>query len=140
CQRREDAADYAAAGDACRRAFEAAPAFDQRSHFAFKAVRLYKRARKASDDDAALCPAAALLRAFAAQLGTLPADQRPRDRADVADAIQTIEAQIEGVCAESPPDDLLEVSRAGGKPSPPVRSAPPASRPNIRPPQAHAAP
>src|SRR5690606_34993423 len=48
--------------------------------------------------------------------------------------------QIEGVCAESPPDDLLEVSRAGGKPSPPVRSAPPASRPNIRPPQAHAAP
>ena len=147
CQRREDAADYAAAGDACRRAFETVPdgplAFDQRSHFAFKAVRLYKRARKAGDDLVPLCSAAALLRAFEAQLGTLPAGERPRDRADVADVLRTIEPQIDGACAESPRDDLLDVGRAGDEPrsDPPPRSEPPPARPApLMHPRANAAP
>ncbi|WP_143825658.1 hypothetical protein [Nannocystis exedens] len=135
CQRREDAADYAAAGDACRRAFEAVPdgplALNQRSLFAFKAVRLYKRAHKAGSDVAVLCPAVALLQAFSAQLATLPEGERPRDRADVADALQTLEGQLGGACTETPPDDLIEVGGADDRPKsdPLPKSEPPAARP-----------
>lgn len=124
CYQREDAGDYAAAGDACRRAFETVPdgpaVFDQRSLFAFKAVRLYKRARGTSGDVEPLCSAAEVLRAFESQLDVLPADERASDRADVAESLRTIEPQIVGACAKAV-DDLLEVPRRG---SPPGRLLP----------------
>lgn len=138
CYRREDAGDYTAAGDACRRAFETVPdgpvALDQRSLFAFKAVRLYKRARAASGDVVPLCSAAAVLRAFGAQLDALPAGERASDRTDVADNLGALEPQIAGSCAE-PADDLLAVphggptrSAAGSRP-PPLPRPPPRRRP-----------
>lgn len=118
CYRREDAGDYAAAGDACRRAFETVPdgpaALDQRSLFAFKAVRLYKRARAASGDVAPLCSAAEVLRAFGVQLDALSAGERASDRTDVAESLREIEPQIAGVCT-LPADDLLDVPRGGPK-------------------------
>ena len=129
CYRREDAGDFAAAGDACRRAFETVPppALDQRSLFAFKAVRLYKRAREVGRDDVGpLCSAAAVLRAFEAQLGTLPAGKRAADRADVADALRTIEPQIAGACAEHAADELIDIPAAAPKRGASVTSNPPA--------------
>lgn len=132
CYSREDAQDYAAAGDACRRAFEAVPdgptAFDKRSLFVFKAVRLYKQARETTDDAAALCPAAEVLHAFEAQLGTLPPGVRAADRAGVADKLRTIEPQIVNACAETPADDLISIHPEKNKPpaqvDPAVRPAP----------------
>lgn len=127
CQRRKAAGEHAEAGDACRQAFEAVPegpqSFDQRSLLAFSAVRLYKKAHKASNDEAPLCSAAALLRTFEAQLATLPPDDRPGDRTGVADALREIETRIAGMCTEGPPDDLVAVGRPAGKP----RTDPPAS-------------
>lgn len=124
CYRREDAGDYAAAGDACRRAFETVPdgpaGFDQRSLFAFKAVRLYKRARGASGPVEPLCSAAEVLRAFESQLDMLPAGERASDRADVADNLRTIEPQIAGACAKAV-DDLMDIPR---RRSPPGRLLP----------------
>ncbi|MBZ5713007.1 hypothetical protein [Nannocystis pusilla] len=132
CYRREDAEDFAAAGDACRRAFETVPdgphTFGQRSLFAFKAVRLYKRARAAGGHVAPLCSAAAVLRAFGAQLATLPAGERSSDRADVADGLRTIEPQIVGACVEEPADDagdLIDVRRRQPPADPPVTRSPP---------------
>lgn len=137
CYRREDADDYAAAGEACRRAFETVPdgpaAFDQRSLFAFKAVRLYKRAHAAGKDAEPLCSAAAVLRAFEAQLGTLPADERASDRSDVAGELRTIEPQIAGACVEHA-DDLMDVRVDGPKRGAPTASTPPARpAPVVRP-------
>lgn len=144
CYRREDAGDHAAAGDACRRAFETVPdgpaALDQRSLFVFKALRLYKRARGASGDVEPLCSAAAVLRAFGAQLDALPAGERASDRADVADSLQAIEPQIAGSCVE-PADDLIDVRRVGprrattgSRPPPPPRPPPgPDATPRRRP-------
>ncbi|MBZ5708095.1 hypothetical protein [Nannocystis pusilla] len=120
CQRRKAAGEHAEAGDACRRAFEAVPegpaSFDQRSLLAFSAVRLYKKAHKASNDVAPLCSAATLLRTFEAQLATLPPDDRPGDRAGVADALREIEPRIAGMCTEGSADDLVAVGRPDGKP------------------------
>ncbi|PCC70344.1 hypothetical protein SAMN02745121_03327 [Nannocystis exedens] len=127
CQRRKAAGEHAKAGDACRRAFEAVPerpeSFDQRSLLAFSAVRLYKKAHKASYDVAPLCNAAALLRTFEAQLATLPPADRPGDRAGVADALREIEPRIAGMCTDASPDDLVAVGRPAGKP----KTDPPAS-------------
>jgi hypothetical protein len=129
CYRREDAGDYAGAGDACRLAFEAAAedplAFDQRSLFAFKAVRLYKRAHAASGDIGQLCSADAVLRAFEAQLATLPAGERTADRADVADGLQSLAPQIAGACSNDPVEELIDVR---------PRARPPAGRPHTDPP------
>lgn len=141
CYSHEDAQDYTAAGDACRRAFEAVPdgptAFDKRSLFVFKAVRLYKKAREATNDAAALCPAAEVLRAFEAQLGTLPPGVRAADRAGVADKLKTIEPQIVGLCAD-PPDELVDVHDEESKP--PAQADPPIVRPAKPPPPADATP
>lgn len=130
CYSREDAQDYAAAGDACRRAFEAVPdgptAFDKRSLFVFKAVRLYRKAHEATDDVSALCPAAEVLRAFEAQLSALPPGVRAADRAGVADKLRAIESQVANECAEAPADDLLDVDPEKSKPS--VQADPPAAR------------
>ncbi|MCY1060722.1 hypothetical protein [Nannocystis sp. SCPEA4] len=127
CQRRKAAGEHAEAGDACRRAFEAVPegpeSFDQRSLLAFSAVRLYKKAYKASNDVAPLCSAVALLRTFEAQLATLPPDDRPADRAGVADALREIEPRIAGMCTDGSSDDLVAVGRPDGKP----KTDPPAS-------------
>ncbi|MCY0989008.1 hypothetical protein OV203_17865 [Nannocystis sp. ILAH1] len=129
CQRRKAAGEHAEAGDACRQAFEAVPegpqSFDQRSLLAFSAVRLYKKAHKASNDVAPLCSATALLRTFEAQLATLPPDDRPGDRTGVADALREIEPRIAGMCAEGSADDLVAVGRPDGKPKtePPVSPA-----------------
>ncbi|WAS95034.1 hypothetical protein [Nannocystis punicea] len=120
CQRRKAAGEHAEAGDACRRAFEAVPegpeSFDQRSLLAFSAVRLYKKAHKASNDVAPLCSAATLLRTFEAQLATLPPADRPGDRAGIADALREIEPRIAGMCTDGSPDDLVAVGRPDGKP------------------------
>lgn len=134
CHRRADAGEYAEAAAACRQAFEAVPAgplaFDRRSLFAFKAARLYKRASAAANTTAQslppLCAAAAVLRTFEAQLGTLPATDRPRDRADVADKLRELETKIGKACAP-PQDDLLDVGHAidRSKPTPIVRPDPP---------------
>ncbi|MCY1068055.1 hypothetical protein OV090_25155 [Nannocystis sp. RBIL2] len=127
CQRRKAAGEHAEAGDACRQAFEAVPegpqSFDQRSLLAFSAVRLYKKAHKASNDVAPLCSAAALLRTFEAQLAILPPNERPGDRAGVADALREIEPRIAGMCTEGSADDLVAIGRSDGKP----RTDPPAS-------------
>lgn len=127
CQRRKAAGEHAEAGDACRRAFEAVPegpaSFDQRSLLAFSAVRLYKKAHKASNDLAPLCSAVTLLRTFEAQLTTLPPDDRPGDRAGVADALREIEPRIAGMCTEGSAHDLVAVGRPDGK----LKTDPPAS-------------
>lgn len=142
CYRRADAGDYAAAGDACRRAFEAVPdgphAFDQRSLFAFKAVRFYKRARGVQGDVALLCQAVEVLHTFEAQLGALPAGERSADRTDVADELRTLEPQITGACSEDSRDDLLDIQGPsnGLKSDLPTRNDPPVGRPVpvVRPP------
>jgi len=133
CQRRKAAGEHAEAGDACRRAFEAVPegpqSFDQRSLLAFSAVRLYKKAHKASNDVEPLCSAATLLRTFEAQLATLPPGDRPGDRAGVADALREIEPRIAGMCTDRPPDDLVAVGRPDGKPKTDAPASPAQTRP-----------
>jgi len=142
CHRREDAGEYAEAADACRQAFEAVPAgplaFDKRSLFAFKAARLYKRASAAASATAErlprLCAAAAVLRTFEAQLGTLPAADRPRDRADVADKLRELETKIGGACAPAQ-DDLIDLGRTVDRreATPIVRPDPPAGPTTMQP-------
>jgi hypothetical protein len=132
CQRRKAAGEHAEAGDACRQAFEAVPegsqSFDQRSLLAFSAVRLYRKAHKASIDATLLCSAATLLRTFEAQLATLPPGDRPGDRAGVADALREIEPRIAGMCTDRP-DDLVAVGRPDGKPKTDAPASPAQTRP-----------
>ena len=122
---RERGPTFAAAGDACRRAFEAvvendAQAFGRRSFLVFQAHGLYLRAQAAGGADRPLCRDADMLRAYAAQLGTLPSDDRPRDRADVKRALEQASS---GCPPESPP--------TSGASSPPARAEerPPAPQP-----------
>jgi hypothetical protein len=133
----------AAAADACREEFEAAPvdAFDRRSFLAFEAERIYRKAHEAGGADRPLCAAKVVLEAFAASLATLPAGERLRDREDVQEALKDIDSR-ETCEPEAPPPvvatDQASTAKAAEAPAQPlVKPAPsapstgpvPASRP-----------
>lgn len=91
---------YAAAADACRKAFEAAVKLADRSVFVFEAHRLYRRAH-ATGHKTALCTSAPMLRTFAAQLDEPGAEDRPNDRKDISARLMEIEPQLATLCPTS---------------------------------------
>ena len=96
---REAGADYMAAGDECRRAFETVPGMDQRSYFVFEAHRLYTLAH-AAGHAAALCADSRALEAFAKQLAALEPGLRTRDRKDVEQMQEQIAGKLAAPCQE----------------------------------------
>ena len=97
---REAGADYMAAGDECRRAFETVPGMEQRSYFVFEAHRLYQLAHEAGHA-AALCADARALEAFATQLAVLGPGAQTRDQKDVEQMQAQIAGQLSAPCLES---------------------------------------
>ena len=96
---REAGAEYMAAGDECRRAFETVPGMDQRSYFVFEAHRLYQLAHEAGHA-AALCADARALEAFATQLAALGPGVQTRDQKDVEQMQAQIAGQLAAPCLE----------------------------------------
>ncbi len=130
---RRSGAPAAVAAHACRRAFDAVPdgpqAFDRRSLLLGSAHALYRRAQATGPDLSLACADAAMLRAFAAQLDTLPPGERPGDRADVATALSEVDPGLSTKCpgaspatTASPPPPQPALTR----PTPPP---PPAANP-----------
>lgn len=122
CRRHEDAvvpgsreagADYMAAGDECRRAFETVPGMDQRSYFVFEAHRLYQLAH-AAGHAAALCADARALEAFAAQLAALGRGVQTRDQKDVKKMQAQIAGQLAAPCLqpEAAPEEQVRDTQA----------------------------
>jgi len=96
---REAGADYMAAGDECRRAFETVPGMEQRSYFVFEAHRLYQLAHEAGEATA-LCADARALAAFATELAALGPGVQTRDQTDVEQMQAQITVQLAAPCPE----------------------------------------
>lgn len=130
---RRSGAPAAVAAHACRRAFDAVPdgpqAFDRRSLLLGSAHALYRRAQATGPDLSLACTDAAMLRTFAAQLDTLPPDERPGDRADVAKALSEVDPALSAKCPGASEGTT-------GSPQPPqpalVRPTPPSPAANPR--------
>ena len=131
---RRSGAPVAVAAHACRRAFDAVPdgpqAFDRRSLLLASAHALYRRAQATGPDLSLACADAAMLRAFAAQLDTLPPGERPGDRADVAKVLSEVDPGLSAKCPRAVPGTT-------GSLQPPqpalMRSTPPPPAANPRP-------
>lgn len=107
---RRSGAPAAVAAHACRRAFDAVPdgpqAFDRRSLLLGSAHALYRRAQATGPDLPLACADAGMLRAFAGQLDTLPLDERPGDRADVAKALSEVDPGLPAKCPGASPGTI----------------------------------
>lgn len=117
--RRKAGTEPAVAADVCRQAFEAVPdgPSDRHTLLLGTAHALYLKAFREKPDPALACADEAMLRAYERQLATLPADDRPGDRADVRKAL----AEITPLCSPPPSKE----QRQPAPPPPLVTSRPP---------------
>lgn len=140
---REAGAEYVAAGDECRRAFETVPdggkAMDQRSYFLFEAHRLYQLAHDAGDA-AGLCADRRALEMFAAQLSALKPAERARDRQDVKAMQEQVAAQLTAPCLDVKPKAMPKEQLRDGTAAPHVTPTSDASTLRPSPSPAHSDP
>lgn len=108
CAALRKAPDPVAAAEKCREAFEAVPngpgAWDRRALLLSTAHTLYQKAQQANGDVQLACADAAMLRAFEAKLATLPPDERPGDRADVASELRKFDPSLSAKCPGPSPE------------------------------------
>ncbi len=88
---------FAAAGDACRTASEAAPTLASRAVLVLEAASYYQRAHGAGHAEA-LCTSATMLRTLGAQLATEGPGALPNDQAAISTLLAAIEPTIAGRC------------------------------------------
>lgn len=126
--RRKAGHDPAVVADVCRQAFEAVPGgpADRRTLLLASAHGLYQKALRTRPDPVLACADVAMLRAYAAQLATLPAGDRPGDRADVRKALEEVNPALVAGCTapETPPAAPTPAPTSSSPPPPPYKAAP----------------